>query len=183
MALEQINPSGTLAWQNLRNHFEKMQYASMKEMFADDASRASKFNLQWNDFLLDYSKNIINQETLDLLLSLAEEVNLKAEISKYFEDDIINETENRAVLHTALRAPESAVITVDGENIIPEIYEVKSKIKSFTEEITSGSRKGFTGKAFTDVVNIGIGGSDLGPAMAVEALQFYKNHLNFKISL
>jgi len=178
MALGKTNPSGTVAWQKLREHFEKMQYVSMKEMFAEDTSRASKFNLQWNDFLVDYSKNIITQETIDLLLSLAEEVGLKEAIANYFEGDIINETENRAVLHTALRAPENAVVNVDGENVIPEVYEVKQKIKAFSEEIISGTRKGFTGKAFTDVVNIGIGGSDLGPAMAVEALQFYKNQLN-----
>ena len=155
-----------------------MQYTSMQEMFANDSSRAAKFNLQWNDFLVDYSKNIITEETISLLLSLAEEVNLKEAIAKYFEGDIINETENRAVLHTALRAPESSVVLVDGQNIIPEVYEVKEKIKAFSQEIINGERKGFTGKAFTDVVNIGIGGSDLGPAMAVEALQFYKNHLN-----
>ncbi|WP_296143794.1 glucose-6-phosphate isomerase [uncultured Flavobacterium sp.] len=178
MALGKTNPSGTVAWQKLREHFDKMQYVSMKEMFAEDASRAEKFNLQWNDFLVDYSKNIITQETIDLLLSLAEEVGLKEAIANYFGGDIINETENRAVLHTALRAPESAVVNVDGENVIPEVYEVKQKIKAFSEEIISGERKGFTGKAFTDVVNIGIGGSDLGPAMAVEALQFYKNQLN-----
>lgn len=131
MALGKTNPSGTVAWQKLREHFEKMQYVSMKEMFAEDTSRAEKFNLQWNDFLVDYSKNIITQETIDLLLSLAKEVGLKEAIANYFEGDIINETENRAVLHTALRAPESAVIKVDGENVIPEVYEVKQKIKAF----------------------------------------------------
>ena len=103
---------------------------------------------------------------------------MKEAIAQYFGGEIINQTENRAVLHTALRAPESAVIKVDGENVIPEVYEVKNKIKNFTNEVISGERKGFSGKAFTDVVNIGIGGSDLGPVMAVEALQFYKNHLN-----
>lgn len=179
MALGKTNPSGTVAWEKLRAHFyDKMQTASMTEMFANDSARAEKFNLQWNDFLVDYSKNIITQETIDLLLALAKEVDLKEAISSYFEGDIINETENRAVLHTALRAPENAVVKVDGENVMPEVYEVKRKIKAFSEEVISGERKGFTGKAFTDVVNIGIGGSDLGPAMAVEALQFYKNQLN-----
>lgn len=179
MALGKTNPSGTVAWEKLREHFyDKMQTASMTEMFANDSERAEKFNLQWNDFLIDYSKNIITQETIDLLLALAKEVDLKDAISKYFEGDIINETENRAVLHTALRAPENAVVKVDGENVMPEVYEVKQKIQAFSEEVISGQRKGFTGKAFTDVVNIGIGGSDLGPAMAVEALQFYKNQLN-----
>lgn len=179
MALGKTNPSGTVAWEKLREHFyDKMQTASMTEMFANDSKRAEKFNLQWNDFLVDYSKNIITQETIDLLLALAKEVDLKDAISKYFEGDNINETENRAVLHTALRAPENAVVKVDGENVMPEVYQVKQKIKAFSEEVISGERKGFTGKAFTDVVNIGIGGSDLGPAMAVEALQFYKNQLN-----
>ena len=178
MALHNTNPTATTAWGKLQQHFNEMQNASMKQMFQEDAKRTEKFHLQWNDFLVDYSKNIINQETIDLLLQLAEEVNLKEAIAKYFEGDLINKTENRAVLHTALRAPASAVVKVDGENVIPEIFEVKDKIKIFTSEIVNGDRKGFTGKTFTDVVNIGIGGSDLGPAMVVEALQFYKNHLN-----
>jgi glucose-6-phosphate isomerase len=178
MALDTINPTGTEAWHKLQNHFQEMQKTSMKEMFQSDSSRIEKFNLRWNDFLIDYSKNIINQETLTLLLELANEVGLKNAITDYFEGGIINQTENRAVLHTALRAKESDVIKVDGQNVVPEIYQAKNKIKAFTDEVTSGKRTGFTGKPFTDVVNIGIGGSDLGPAMAVEALQFYKNHLN-----
>jgi glucose-6-phosphate isomerase len=178
MALNTINPTETVAWKKLQMHYSEMQKASMQEMFQSDDSRAEKFNLKWNDFLIDYSKNIINQETLELLLELAEEAGLKSAISDYFDGGIINQTENRAVLHTALRAKESAVINVEGQNVVPEIYEVKNKIKAFTNEVTSGVRTGFTGKPFTDIVNIGIGGSDLGPAMAVEALQFYKNHLN-----
>jgi glucose-6-phosphate isomerase len=154
-----------------------MKNVSMKEMFANDSARGSKFHIQWNDFLVDYSKNIINQDTLNLLQDLAKEAKLKEAIAQYFEGEAINQTENRAVLHTALRSPESAVITVDGENVMPEIYAVKNKIKAFSNEVISGQRKGFTDKAFTDVVNIGIGGSDLGPAMVVEALQFYKNQL------
>ena len=178
MALNTINPTETNAWKKLEMHYNEMQKASMQELFQLDATRTEKFNLKWNDFLIDYSKNIINQETLQLLLELADEVGLKRAIAEYFDGAIINQTENRAVLHTALRAQESAVINVDGNNVIPEIYEVKNKIKKFTNEVTSGERMGYTGKPFTDVVNIGIGGSDLGPAMAVEALQFYKNHLN-----
>jgi glucose-6-phosphate isomerase len=178
MALNTTNPTGTEAWNKLQKHYEKMQTASMHEMFQSDASRVEKFNLKWNDFLVDFSKNRINEETLTLLLELANQVGLKSAISEYFEGGIINQTENRAVLHTALRAKESAVINVEGINVVPEIYEVKSKIKAFTNEITSGLRTGYTGKTFTDIVNIGIGGSDLGPVMAVEALQFYKNHLN-----
>ena len=178
MALPKINPSQTATWQKIQDHFEKMNQTSMKDLFASDSERASKFHIQWNDFLVDYSKNIANQETLDLLLELANEVQLKQAISSYFEGDIINQTENRAVLHTALRAKESAKVMVDGVNVMPEIYSVKNKIKNFSNEVISGNKKGFTGKSFTDIVNIGIGGSDLGPAMIVEALQFYKNHLN-----
>lgn len=178
MALNTINPTGTEAWNKLQKHYEEMQTASMHDMFLSDASRVEKFNLKWNDFLVDYSKNRINQDTITLLLELANQVGLKSAIADYFNGGIINQTEGRAVLHTALRAKESAVINVEGQNVVPEVYAVKSKIKTFTKEVVSGARTGYTGKAFTDVVNIGIGGSDLGPVMAVEALQFYKNHLN-----
>jgi glucose-6-phosphate isomerase len=178
MALPNINPTSTNAWKKLNEHYARMQHASMQEMFANDTARAEKFSIQWKGFLVDYSKNIINQETLDLLQDLAQEVNLKSAIGSYFSGENINQTENRAVLHTALRSPQNAIVLADGKNVIPEIFEVKDKMRSFSNEVISGSRKGFTGKTFTDVVNIGIGGSDLGPAMAVEALQFYKNHLN-----
>jgi len=178
MALKSTNPSGTAAWQNLKKHFEEMQHVSMQELFAKDAKRAEKFHIQWNDFLVDYSKNILTEETKQHLLALANEVDLKDAISKYFAGNLINQTENRAVLHTALRASTNASIMVDGVNVMPEVVAVKNKIKNFTEEVVNGERKGFTGKPFTDIVNIGIGGSDLGPAMVVEALQFYKNQLN-----
>lgn len=178
MALQNTNPTTTLAWQKLQQHFQEMNTASMKEMFLEDKTRAAKFHFHWNDFIVDYSKNIINQETISLLLELANEAQLKDAIAKYFDGDIINQTENRAVLHTALRAKETAIVKVDGENVIPEVFEVKNKIKRFTNEVVNGDRKGYTGKPFTDIVNIGIGGSDLGPAMVVEALQYYKNHLN-----
>ena len=178
MALKNTNPTTTTTWQKLSKHFDSMQLASMPKMFEDDKNRAAKFHVKWNDFLVDYSKNRINQETINLLLELANEVELKDAIAKYFAGDSINQTENRAVLHTALRAPSNTDVQVDGENVISEIFEVKNKIKNFTAEVINGSRKGYTGKTFTDVVNIGIGGSDLGPAMVVEALQFYKNHLN-----
>jgi len=178
MALKNTNPTTTTTWQKLSKHFDSMQLASMPKMFEDDKNRAAKFHVKWNDFLVDYSKNRINQETINLLLELANEVELKDAIAKYFAGDSINQTENRAVLHTALRAPSNTDVQVDGQNVIPEIFEVKEKIKNFTAEVINGTRKGYTGKTFTDVVNIGIGGSDLGPAMVVEALQFYKNHLN-----
>lgn len=178
MALQNTNPTTTLAWQKLQKHFKEMQNVSIGAMFQEDKTRTTQFHLQWNDFLIDYSKNIINKETLNLLLELASETQLKDAIAKYFDGDIVNQTENRAVLHTALRAKETSSIKVDGKNVIPEVSSVKAKIKAFTNEIVTGKRKGFTGKPFTDIVNIGIGGSDLGPVMVVEALQYYKNHLN-----
>ena len=178
MALQSINPTQTQAWKKLQAHFESMKNVQMQNLFANEPARAEKMHLQWNDFLVDYSKNIISAETISLLQELANEVQLKDAITKYFDGDIINQTENRAVLHTALRAKENASVQVDGVNVMPEIYSVKNKIKNFSNEIISGQRKGFSGKPFTDVVNIGIGGSDLGPAMIVEALQYYKNQLN-----
>ncbi|WP_396162699.1 glucose-6-phosphate isomerase [Flavobacterium sp.] len=178
MALSAINPTQTIAWKKLQSHFETMKNVRMQDLFANEPTRAEKMHLEWNDFLVDYSKNIVTKETMNLLLELANEVQLKEAIAKYIGGDVINQTENRAVLHTALRAKENASVQVDGVNVLPEIYAVKNKIKQFSNEIISGQRKGYTGKPFTDVVNIGIGGSDLGPAMIVEALQYYKNPLN-----
>lgn len=178
MALKNINPSQTATWQKIQSHFDKMKNVQMQDLFAKDSDRTEKMHIQWNDFLVDYSKNIATQETFNLLFELANEAQLKDAISKYFQGDLINQTENRAVLHTALRAPENKSVIVDGVNVMPEVYSVKNKIKTFSDEVISGARKGFSGKQFTDIVNIGIGGSDLGSAMIVEALQFYKNHLN-----
>lgn len=178
MALKAINPTQTNAWQLLTTHFEQMKNSSMKDLFAADPGRAANFHIQWERFLIDFSKNIITDKTMTLLLQLAAEVDLKDAVEKYFSGDVINKTENRAVLHTALRAPKESSVSVDGTNVIPEIVAVKDKMRRFSENIISGERKGFTGKAFTDVVNIGIGGSDLGPAMVVEALRYYRNHLN-----
>ncbi len=178
MALQSINPTQTNAWKKLQAHFGTMKNVQMQNLFANEPARAEKMHIEWQDFLVDYSKNIISEETISLLQELANEAQLKDAITKYFEGDIINQTENRAVLHTALRAKENASVKVDGVNVMPEIYSVKNKIKNFSNEIISGQRKGFSGKPFTDVVNIGIGGSDLGPAMIVEALQYYKNDLN-----
>ena len=177
MALQTVNPTQTVAWKKLQSHFETMKNVQMQDLFANDKLRTEKMHIEWCDFLVDYSKNIVTDETIKLFLDLANEVHLKEAISKYFDGDLINQTENRSVLHTALRASENTSILVAGENIIPEIYSVKNKIKKFSEEVILGKRKGFSGKHFTDIVNIGIGGSDLGPAMAVEALQFYRNHL------
>lgn len=177
MALQNTNPTTTQAWKKLALHFEQNYNTSLKELFAQDANRAKQHSIQWNDFLVDFSKNRITQETLGLLVDLANEVGLKDAIERQFEGDLINETEGRSVLHTALRAKESDVVKVDGVNIVPEVYQVKRKMQTFTEAVITGGKKGYTGKAFTDVVNIGIGGSDLGPAMVAEALKFYGNHL------
>ena len=178
MALKTTNPTSTAAWLALENHFQDMQNNSIKSMFANDPTRVSNFHIQWDSFLVDYSKNNITEETLELLLDLANQVDLQHAIESYFSGGIINQTEQRAVLHTALRAPENATVLVDDVNVMPEINAVKKSMELFSNEVINGTRKGYTGKAFTDIVNIGIGGSDLGPAMVVEALQYYKNHLN-----
>lgn len=178
MALNTTNPTTTKAWGKLKEHFEVAKTLQMKDLFNEDPERAKKFTLAQGGYYYDYSKNRITDETVSLLLELAEEMDLADAIQKYFAGDHINRTEDRAVLHTALRADESAEIFVDGENVVPEVYSVRNKIKAFTKTVVDGDFKGYTGKAFTDVVNIGIGGSDLGPAMVVEALKFYKNHLN-----
>ncbi|MDB9961493.1 glucose-6-phosphate isomerase [Oceanihabitans sp.] len=177
MALPKINPTSTSAWKNLEEHFKTMQDVQMKDMFAQDEKRADNFTISWEDFYVDFSKNRITEETFKHLLQLADEVKLKEAMQAYFNGDIINETEKRAVLHTALRASKDDVIKVDGKNVLPEVYSVKEKIKQFSQDIISGRKTGFTDKSFTDIVNIGIGGSDLGPAMVVDSLQFYKNHL------
>ena len=177
MALKNINPTQTAAWQKLEAHFAQVQGLKMQDLFAADANRAAQFHIEWQDFLLDFSKNRITAETMQLLQELATEVQLKDAIEKYFAGDLINQTEQRAVLHTALRAAAGQEILVDGQDVMTEIQAVKQKIKGFCEGVIAGERKGFTGKAFTDVVNIGIGGSDLGPAMLDDALAFYKNHL------
>ncbi len=177
MSLPTINPTQTEAWKKLQKHYQEVNNIHMKDLFAQDHDRANKFTIKWEDFYVDVSKNRITEETFKYLLELADDVKLKEAIQSQFSGDIINKTEGRAVLHSALRAPESAVVNVDGVNVIPEIYNVKRKIKAFTNEVVSGDKKGYTGKAFTHVVNIGIGGSDLGPAMVVDSLQYYKNHL------
>lgn len=178
MPLLNTNPTKTLAWKKLSEHFLLTKDLHMKDLFAKNKNRANDLSIRWNDFLVDFSKNRINSKTTKLLLALAEQVHLKSAINKYFEENDINQTEGRAVLHTALRCKESDAITVDGINVVPDIYKVKNKIKKFTNDVISGKSKGYSGKSFTDVVNIGIGGSDLGPAMVTNALKYYKNHLN-----
>jgi glucose-6-phosphate isomerase len=177
MALKSINPTTTDAWKALKSNFESIKYEKMTKWFAQDEERANQMSIKWDDFYVDYSKNRITPETKKLLLQLANEVDLKDAISKYFSGDTINETENRAVAHVALRDPRYVDFYIDGENVMPDILKVKKQIKDFTDSVVTGDKKGFTNKEFTDIVNIGIGGSDLGPSMVVEALQYYKNHL------
>lgn len=177
MSLKSINPTNTSSWELLNKHFEAVKDVHMSQWFAQNNDRANQMTIKWEDFYIDYSKNRITEDTLKLLLKLADETKLKEAIDKYFGGDIINKTENRAVSHTALRCPKDKKVFIDGVNVIPEVFEVKKKIKDFTNDIISGDRKGYTNKPFTDIVNIGIGGSDLGPAMVVDALQYYKNQL------
>ena len=177
MALPSINPTSTKAWKKLEAHFKTVKSLEMKNLFAQDSERANQMTINWDDFYVDYSKNRITSETMSLLLELAEEVKLKEAIQAQFSGEIINKTEGREVLHTALRAKATDTILVDGKNVMPEVIAVKQKIEDFSNQVISGQLKGYTNKPFTDVVNIGIGGSDLGPAMVVESLQYYKNHL------
>ncbi|WP_281988935.1 glucose-6-phosphate isomerase [Aquimarina aggregata] len=177
MALPTINPTTTKAWEALISHYENIKNVHLKDLFKQNPDRAQTFSTVWNDFYIDYSKNRIDQTTKTLLLDLAKEVKLEDAIQHYFSGSSINETEERAVLHTALRAPSNKNILVADKNVVPEVTAVKEKIKQFTDQVISGSLTGYTGKAFTDIVNIGIGGSDLGPAMITESLEFYKNHL------
>ncbi|MDG1048158.1 MAG: glucose-6-phosphate isomerase [Flavobacteriaceae bacterium] len=177
MSLSRINPAQTNAWTALQDHFNQDNTSDIKSLFESESNRAKDFSIQWNNFYVDYSKNALSKKTMDLLIDLSKEVGLSEAIAHYFNGTAINETESRAVLHTALRDKDATPINVDGENIIPQIREVKVQMKAFSNDIINGTKRGYTGKAFTDVVNIGIGGSDLGPAMVVEALKFYKNHL------
>ncbi|WP_434357171.1 glucose-6-phosphate isomerase [Parasalinivibrio latis] len=177
--LKNINPTQTQAWNALTAHFEQAQDYALKDLFAADAERFNKFSLQFADqILLDYSKNLITEETLEKLLALAEQTELKTAIEAMFSGEKINRTEDRAVLHVALRNRGNAPIVVDGEDVMPAVNAVLAQMKEFSERVISGEWKGYTGKAITDVVNIGIGGSDLGPYMVCEALAAYKNHLN-----
>ncbi|NJW52893.1 glucose-6-phosphate isomerase [Salinimicrobium oceani] len=172
-----VDPTKTEAWKKLEAHYAQIKGIDLKEEFKKDPARAEALTLLWDDFYVDYSKNLITNETKALLVDLAKEAKLEEAINALFGGSKINRTEGRAVLHTALRAQRENSVEVDGENVMPEVFEVKEKIKNFCYSVITGAKKGFTGKAFTDVVNIGIGGSDLGPVMVTEALEFYKNHL------
>lgn len=177
--MKNINPTQTAAWQALQKHFDEMKDVTIADLFAKDGDRFSKFSATFDDqMLVDYSKNRITEETLAKLQDLAKECDLAGAIKSMFSGEKINRTENRAVLHVALRNRSNTPILVDGKDVMPEVNAVLEKMKTFSEAIISGEWKGYTGKAITDVVNIGIGGSDLGPYMVTEALGPYKNHLN-----
>ena len=172
--LKKINPTTTNAYKKLLKSFEEIKDVKMTELFNKDKNRFDKFSVSFGDIFLDYSKNILTEKTMQLLIELAEEVALKDAINKMFEGDFINETENRAVLHTALRNFSDKPVLVNGKDVMPQIKAVLNKIKTFVENVHSGKWKGYTGKPVTDIVNIGIGGSDLGPYMVTEALKYYK---------
>ncbi|MGD2851578.1 glucose-6-phosphate isomerase [Escherichia coli] len=177
--MKNINPTQTAAWQALQKHFDEMKDVTIADLFAKDGDRFSKFSATFDDqMLVDYSKNRITEETLAKLQDLAKECDLAGAIKSMFSGEKINRTENRAVLHVALRNRSNTPILVDGKDVMPEVNAVLEKMKTFSQAIISGEWKGYTGKAITDVVNIGIGGSDLGPYMVIEALRPYKNHLN-----
>ena len=175
--LPKINPIQTKAWKALDQHFANHDF-ELRSLFQYNPNRFNEFSVQTDSYLFDFSKNLIDSKTLDLLLDLAEEVKLKEAIEKMFSGDKINETEGRAVLHTALRDFSNKEILVDGQNIKPAIKKVLDHMKSFSESVISGVHKGFTGKEITDVVNVGIGGSDLGPVMVCSALKHFKTRLN-----
>ncbi len=174
-----IDPTQTKAWKKLTKHFQHTQDRTIKELFKEDKGRFDKFHLTAanGDLLVDYSKNIIDEETLSLLLELAEETKLKDNIEAMFSGEKINRTEDRAVLHTALRNFSGKPVYVDGKDVMPEVKAVLEKMKTFSEKVISGEWKGYTGKEITDVVNIGIGGSDLGPVMITMALTPYHSRL------
>ncbi|WP_379967538.1 glucose-6-phosphate isomerase [Epilithonimonas sp. UC225_85] len=175
--LPKINPLHTSAWKALNDHFANNDF-ELRTLFQYNENRFKEFSLETENFLFDYSKNLADSKTIELLLDLAKETELKSAIKSMFAGEKINETEGRAVLHTALRDFSDKEILVDGENIKPAIRKVLDHMKTFSESIISGSHKGFTGKEITDVVNVGIGGSDLGPVMVCSALKHFKTRLN-----
>ena len=170
--LPRINPTNTQAWILLKKHFEEeMSRSQMKDLFANEPERFKNFSIGFDDIFFDYSKNIINKKTLQLLLQLANDCELTTAIKAMFEGEKINETENRAVLHTALRHFSNTPVITDGNDVMPAVRKVQAQMKDFCQQIHSGNWKGYTGKSIKYIVNIGIGGSDLGPVMVTEALK------------
>ena len=175
--LPNIDFTTTQAYKYLADHYIDITSKNLKDLFKADSERFTKFSIAFNDILLDYSKNRIDDETVALLIQLAKECRVKDAAEAMFSGERINATENRPVLHIALRNRSNSPIYVDGQDVMKDVNKVLDQMKNFSEAIISGSWKGYTGKAITDVVNIGIGGSDLGPVMVTEALKSYKNHL------
>ncbi|MFK7946104.1 MAG: glucose-6-phosphate isomerase [Saprospiraceae bacterium] len=171
--LKRQNPTETKSWKGLEEHFNLIKNTHLKAFFEQDDKRFENFSIQFEDILVDYSKNRINQETLDLLLELAKETHLAEAINDMFSGKVINETEGRAVLHTALRNRSNNPVEVDGKDVMPDVNAVLAKMERFSNQVTNGEWKGYTGKPITSIVNIGIGGSDLGPFMVTEALKPY----------
>ena len=169
------------AWKSLQTHFEAIRDVHLRDLFAKDPQRGERMTLEVGDFYFDYSKNRLTDETIQLLIQLAEQSGVRERMEAMFRGEKINVTENRAVLHVALRAPRDAVIEVDGKNVVPEVHAVLDKMAAFSDRIRSGEWKGHTGKRIRNVINIGIGGSDLGPAMAYDALRAYSDrNLTFR---
>src|SRR5579862_8192953 len=161
------------AWQALGAHYQEIKDVHLRQLFADDPKRGERFTIEQVGLYLDYSKNRVSEKTIRLLVSLAETCDLRARIDAMFRGEKINITEKRAVLHVALRAPRGQSIVVDGENVVPKVHEVLDRMADFANRVRSGAWKGHTGKRIRNVINIGIGGSDLGPVMAYEALRHY----------
>lgn len=175
--LPNVNPTTTAAWKELEKYFAEFEGTEIKSLFSKDTARFDKYSLQFNDILVDYSKNRVDDKVLSLLLKLAEECKLKEAIESEFTGKKINKTENRSVLHVALRNRSNSPILVDGKDVMPDVNAVLAQMKEFSNKINSGEWKGYTGKSITDIVNIGIGGSDLGPLMVTEALKSYKTNI------
>src|SRR6204780_1387297 len=163
------------AWKALETHYQQVRNVPLAPLFSDDPGRAARFSIEAAGLFLDYSKNRITEETRKLLIQLAQESGLRERIDAMFRGDKINVTEKRAVLHVALRAPKGEAIFVDGEDVVPEVHAVLDKMAAFSDRLRSGDWKGHTGKRIRNVINIGIGGSDLGPVMAYEALKYYSD--------
>ena len=178
MSLKNQNPTSTKSWGKLLSHFKDIKSKTIVSYFDENSNRSDELTIKWEDFYVDFSKNRLDKQTISLFTDLLNEIQLKDSINKYFTGDKINKTENRAVLHTALRSEENSNLKVAGINVRNQIKDVKNKIREFSNSVVLGSKKGYTNKPFTDVVNIGIGGSDLGPSMVIDSLKFYKNHLN-----
>ena len=176
MSLNSINPTSTKAWSELTEHFKNIKDVHINDYFKQDHDRVNNFTISWGKFYFDFSKNKIDNKTLNLFNDFLAEINLKSSIEKYFNGERINSTEGRSVLHTALRS-EDREITLDNVNISDQIFKTKEKMRLFSEKVISGSHKGFNGDKIDTVVNIGIGGSDLGPSMVTESLSHYKNHI------